>query len=187
MNQNLNNTHEKCNFADKLKLSVMKNLKIFAVVLFVMGMIASSCEGPEGPRGPAGTAGTDGTDGNANVIVCGFPEDTLTASNPYLDLILPVSAGICDSSVILPYLHQYNWYPIGGLGYGGYYNTRYWIYSNDLGIAIMNPDGSDYSGSDQIWDSIRVFVIPASDFRKAEQNGVDFKNMDEVNSYFEQK
>lgn len=164
----------------------MKNLKIFAVVLFVMGMIAASCEGPEGPRGPAGAAGTNGSDGNANVIVCGFPGDTMTTSNMYLNLTLPVSADICDSSLILPYLFQYNWYPVGSLGYGGYYNSRYWIYSNTVGIAILNPDGSDYTGADQLWDSLRVFVIPASEFRAAESI-VNFDNYYEVEDYFSQK
>ncbi|HBG71082.1 MAG: hypothetical protein A2W93_02740 [Bacteroidetes bacterium GWF2_43_63] len=166
----------------------MKNLKIFAVLLLVMGMIAVSCEGPEGPRGPAGTAGTNGTDGNANVIVCGFPGDTMTTAHQYNYLILPVSAGMMDSSLIIPYLHQYNWYPVGGLGYGGYYNTRYWITSlyNEVGVAITNPDGSSYTGADQIWDSLRVFIIPASQFHAAESK-VNFANYYEVEDYFSQK
>lgn len=170
----------------------MKNLKIFAVVLFVMGMIASSCEGPEGPRGPAGAAGTDGTDGtdgNANVIVCGFPGVTMTTAYTSHSVYLPITGTLMDSSLILPYYHDVNWYQAGAMGMGGDYETRYWYRSSDLqlAISILNPDGSAFTGADQIWDSIRVFVIPASDFRMAEQNGVDFKNMDEVNSYFEQK
>lgn len=166
----------------------MKNFKIFAVALFVMGMIAASCEGPEGPRGPAGAAGTNGTDGNANVIVCGFPGDTMSTSNQYLNLTLPVTAGIMDSSLILPYFHQNFWYQAGTLGYGGFYDTRYWINNvgSLVGIGIVNLDGSAFTGSDQIWDSVRIFVVPATQFYAAEPV-VNFANYYEVEDYFSQK
>ncbi|MPM02943.1 hypothetical protein SDC9_49202 [bioreactor metagenome] len=166
----------------------MKNLKIFAVLLFVMGMITASCEGPEGPRGPAGAAGTNGTDGNANVVVYGFPGVTMSTSTDYTSFTLPVSSGMLDSSIVLPYFYQYNWYQAGSLGYGGYYNTRYWIntFSSLVGIGITNPDGTTYTGTDQIWDSVRIFLIPANQFYAAEPE-VDFTNYYEVQSYFNQK
>ena len=46
----------------KMKLSNLALLGGFAI-LFVGGVILSSCEGPEGPQGPAGADGVDGVDG----------------------------------------------------------------------------------------------------------------------------
>ncbi|MDX9931708.1 MAG: collagen-like protein [Bacteroidales bacterium] len=166
----------------------MKNLKFFAVILFVMGMIAASCEGPEGPRGPAGAAGINGTDGNANVMVFGFPGDTMTSSNTSLLFQLPITSTLMDSSLILPYYRDYNWYQAGSMGMSGDYETRYWyrISNQTVSLNIQNPDGSDYTGADVIWDSVRIFVIPASQFYAAEPD-VDFANYYEVESYFGQK
>jgi len=169
----------------------MKNLKIFAVILFVMGMIASSCEGPEGPRGPAGTAGTDGTDGtdgNANVICYGFPGVTMGTTSTSTYLTLPLTDAMVDSSLILPYFYTAGlWFQAGQVGLNAEYLTRYYIYpggtSADAIVKIMNVDATTYTGADQIWDSMRVFVIPASQFRAAEQF-VDFSNYKEVKDYF---
>ncbi len=176
------------------KKSVMKNLKIFAVVLFVMGMIASSCEGPEGPRGPAGAAGTDGTDGNANVIVYSFGDTTFTSTANFIQYhLVGMTEGQMDSSVVLPYFSNTGnvWYLAGGYGSGGAYITRFFIWPDatppTVNIQMLNTDGSDYSGSDETWDSVRIFIIPATDFRMAEENGLNWKNFSEVNSFYNQK
>jgi len=169
----------------------MKNLKIFAVILFVMGMIASSCEGPEGPRGPAGTAGTDGTDGtdgNANVSVYGFPADTFTAAINSHSYTIPITSEVFDSSFFLGYYYSSGgWYEVGQMGAIGAYQSRSWLYVystyTTYGVRIHNVDGSAYSGSDVIWDSLRVFVVPANQFYAAEPL-VDFSNYKEVKDYF---
>lgn len=169
----------------------MKNLKIFAVLLFVMGMIAASCEGPEGPRGPAGAAGTNGTngtDGNANVMMFGFGDTTITYSLSY---ILPISGGLADSSLILPYYRESGfWYQAGEIGYAGGFQTRYYTNpgttTTTLWIQLYDVDGSAYSGTGETWDSVRVFVIPATQFY-ASAPDVDFTNYYEVQSYFNQK
>jgi len=181
-----------CIFASKLKKThIMKNLKFFAVALFVMGMIAASCEGPEGPRGPAGTSGSNGTDGNANVSVYGFPSDTLTSAVYWVYHTLPITGGLLDSSMIVSYYSNgVGWYQVGELGPGALYQTRYWLYgytaSSEIGIGVANSDGSLYTGSDIVWDSLRVFVIPANQFYAAEPE-VNFSNYYEVESYFDQK
>ncbi len=167
----------------------MKNLKIFAVVLFVMGMIAASCEGPEGPRGPAGAAGTNGTDGNANVMMFGFGDTTITST---LSLDLPISQGLCDSSIVLPYYSEGGfWYQMGEIGYGASFLTRYYLYTGYvtytiLQIGLYNVDGSAYTGTGETWDSIRVFVIPATQFYASEPE-INFSDYYEVENYFDQK
>lgn len=171
----------------------MKNIKIFAVLLFVMGLIAASCEGPEGPRGPAGAAGTDGTDGNANVTVFCYGDTTITSAASLVRYYLNgASTGLMDSSMVIPYYGTGSvWYMAGGLGAGGGYYTRFYIWPGSVppvvSFEVLNPDATAYTGSDIYWDSVRIFVIPANNFRMAQKNGVDFNDIHEVNSYFGQK
>jgi hypothetical protein len=166
----------------------MKNLRIFAIVLFVMGLILASCEGPEGPRGNTGPVGPAGPNGNANVRVYGFPGHTFTTTSTIYDFYLPITKELMDSSLILPYFLDVNWYMAGSLGLSGAYATRYWFRSSDryVSLNILDSDGSDYSGPSLTWDSVRVFVIPANQFYAAEPV-VNFSNYYEVENYFSQK
>jgi len=172
----------------------MKTLNLIAVIL-LFGLITVSCEGPEGPKGANGTNGidgTNGTDGNANVMVYGFPGDTISTTNTYISNTLPITSGMTDSSMILPYFSASSlWYQAGQVGPNASYLTRYFIYPNttscDVTIRIHNVDGTSYTGADNIWDSVRIFVIPANVFHMAEQNNLDFSNFNEVNGYFKQK
>lgn len=166
----------------------MKTLKLLSV-LFIIAAIATSCE-KEGPAGPAGTNGTNGTNGNANVTVYGFSEHTFTSADPGAQFLLPISQGMADSSLVLPYYTMSGyWYQIGEIGIGGNFTCRYFIdpfpaYSN-LRVDIRDVDGSAYSGGNITWDSIRVFVIPANIFRSAQKDKVDFSSHKEVAHYFE--
>lgn len=169
-------------------------------MLLMMGIIAASCE-KEGPQGPAGTNGTNGingtngtngTDGNANVTVYGFGSKTFTSSSYEQSYILPITAGIVDSSVILPYYHyQSFWYPVGSVGYMGSFSTRFYISpaspSSYLLAQVRNADGSAYTGSEVIWDSTRVFVVPANVFRSSKASNVDFSDYREVEAYYSLK
>jgi hypothetical protein len=166
----------------------MKNLKLLTIILFI-GIIAVSCKKEEGPVGPAGPAGTNGTNGNANVTVYGFGAQTYSVVNYEHPFTLPVSAGIADSSLIFPYYHySVWWYPVGSVGYGGTYSSRYYIYPNTTSttvqIQVRNADGSSYSGADITWDSVRVFVIPANIFKSTPAGKVNFKDYQSVSSYY---
>jgi hypothetical protein len=78
--------------AMKMNISKLSLLGGFAI-LFMGGIILSSCEGPEGPQGPAGTNGTDGVDGvdgqdgqdaNSTCILCHSNDQTIvTKSRQY--------------------------------------------------------------------------------------------------------
>lgn len=171
----------------------MKTLKMIAVMLLV-GFIAASCEGPEGPKGTNGTNGidgVDGVDGNANVRIFDFAGDTLTSTLNYTYRYIQDTTFSLDSCMILPYYLNFYWYQLGQMGPGGSYQTRYWYmdYSNEIevGMRVHNVDGSAYSGSDVIWDSIRIFVIPINTFHMAEKANLDFSNYNEVNGYFSTK
>lgn len=172
----------------------MKTLKFIAVIL-VLGFFAASCEGPEGPKGNNGTNGvdgidgTDGTDGNANVACYGFGSVTFTSASNYNSFMLPISSAMVDSSMIFSYYYTSGgWYTVGQLGPFGDYLSRCWLYggttSSELGVRVHNPDGSSFSGSDAVWDSVRVFVVPANSFHMAEQQNLNFANYNEVSGYF---
>ncbi|HOY30535.1 MAG TPA: hypothetical protein PKW80_01525 [Bacteroidales bacterium] len=167
----------------------MKTLNLL-IALLIIAAVASSCEKETGPAGPAGPAGTKGANGNANVSVFGFGEQTFTTIAHSHFYNLPISDGMADSSLILPYYADGNfWFQAGEIGHSANYLTRYYIapyatYSN-LWIKILDVDGSDYSGSDITWDSVRVFVIPANIFRSAQMDNIDFKNQNEVSAYFD--
>jgi len=169
----------------------MKTLKFLVIILFI-GLIAVSCkkeEGPAGPKGPAGTNGTDGTDGNANVSVYGFSSVTFTSALDYHYFDIPITSGMIDSSFFAGYFDASGgWYEIGQIGPVGAYQSRYWLYDYATycayGVRIHNVDGSLYSGADVTWDSVRIFVIPANIFRRAEADKVDLSDYKQVDCYF---
>jgi hypothetical protein len=170
----------------------MKNLKLLAIIL-VIGIIAVSCKKEEGPAGPAGAAGTNGTNGNANVTVYGFPSVTYTSLSANHTFILPISFGMVDSSMIIPYYKTAAvWYAAGEIGLDVDYLTRYYLEiltstSTNLNIKMMNTDATAYTGADQIWDSVRVFVIPANIFKSTPMGKVNFNDYKSVSSYYDVK
>ncbi|HNW71020.1 MAG TPA: hypothetical protein PKI01_11495 [Bacteroidales bacterium] len=173
----------------------MKTLKLLAMLLFMVA-IAVSCKKEEGPAGPQGPAGTNGTDGNANVTVYGFGETLLNSGNSYWVSFEPagLTAGMIDSSLFLTYYLPsgggYPWYPTGCIGPDGAYQTKLMLYNSfqiSVDVRLYNPDGTAYSGTDVTWDSVRIFVVPATTFRRAEADNVDFNNYDQVKNYFPEK
>jgi hypothetical protein len=174
-----------------LKQIIMKNLKLLAIIVFI-GIVAVSCKKEEGPMGPAGPTGTNGTNGNANVTVYGFGPKTFTTTSFEHNWILPVSGGMADSSMIMPYYFQYDyWYPVGSVGYAGSFSSRFYLspetISTLLFAQVRDADGSTYSGADVIWDSIRVFVIPANILKSTPAGKVNFKDYQSVSSYYDVK
>ena len=170
----------------------MKKVKMLAILLMI-GIIAVSCKKEEGPQGPTGPAGPAGANGNANVTIYGFPGDTLTTTFTALNFYLPITPGMADSSMILPYYFTNSfWYLAGGLGYGGNYLTRFGIEiavttTTRVFIGVFDPDATPYSGMDIIWDSIKIVVIPANIFKKTPIDKVDFKDYQSVKSYYTER
>jgi hypothetical protein len=167
----------------------MKKAKLLAIILLI-GIVAISCK-KEGPQGPVGTAGANGTNGNANVILYAFGDTTFSAANLYRVNYYPagLTSGMVDSSLILAYYKQtlYNaWYPVGGIGLNGNYQTRMFIDPAPppcVTIRLNNIDGSAYSGADVSWDTVRIFVIPANIFRSVLADKVDLTNYLKANEY----
>lgn len=170
----------------------MKNLKFLAIILLIGMIAACEKEGPAGPQGTSGINGTNGADGNANVAVYGFGSVTLTTAHFEQSFLLPISAEKVDSSLIMPYYFQYDfWYPVGTVGYSGDFSTRYYMSPGTptslLFAQIRNADGSMYTGTDVVWDSVRVFVIPANVFYTSLDQQVDYDDYQSVTRYFEHK
>ncbi len=174
----------------------MKTLKLLAMIM-ITGIVAVSCkkEGPAGPQGAAGTNGTNGTNGNANVTVYGYGTDTLKASNNYAANYYPagLTSGLVDSSIIVTYYSAYpgEWNMANGYGPSGQYATIQYTYGGStpalVSVYLRNVDGTGYTGVDVIWDSVRIFVVPANIYKIAKHDKLNYNNYKAVNDYFKAK
>ena len=159
-----------------------KNKILTLAIISIVMAAGVSCKGPtgpegqQGPAGPQGVAGPEGPqgpagqDGNANVILFEFGEHTFTNS---LNLQLDISRETVDNSLLLVYYNpasesQSSWYQMPGMGPGGSYHTRYFIFQSTvspsvytLGIRTVKADGSAH-GSSVTYRKIRVIFAEAS-------------------------
>ena len=162
----------------------MKSFKLFSLLLIILAM-AASCKKDPAPAGPAGT------NGNANVKIYSYGHCTFNAENFYEIQFTPngFTAGLIDSSAIFAYYRHMSlqWNMANGNGPGAQYATIQ--YTNAyyqqpyLGIYLMNSNGTNYTGTDVTWDSVRIVVIPANLFMKAKQQDLDFRNYNAVYKY----
>lgn len=168
----------------------MKNTKLIAMILF-LGLIAISCK--KEVAGPQGAAGKDGKDGNANVTLYSYGPQTFTGTLYRNEFSMPgMTTNKIDSSMIVAYYRldlSTAWYEVGQLGKGSDYQTRGWILTNSTSynIRLAMPDGSNYIGPDVIWDSVRVFVVPANTFISAINQNVNFDDYKSVSAFFDKK
>lgn len=177
--------------------------------LLVLGMTLAGCEGstgpegltgaqgeqgPQGPQGEEGPQGPSGEDGNANVLLYEFGEQTFTN---VLSLQLSVSRETVDNSLILVYYNPSNeastsWYAIPGLGSGGNYQTRYFIYQSStdpsvytLSMRTLEPDGSGLYGSQVTFTKIKVIFAEASSIISAKaKSQLDLRDYNAVKAYY---
>jgi len=168
-------------------------------LLFLLGALmfafaACEKEGPAGPQGAQGTqgpAGVPGPTGNANVIQFSLPGVTLSDGAPDIWQNIPLTHDLCNSSIIVGYLGYMEstllWYPMPGLSYGGTFDYRAYYFGQ-----IGNTDSTTYvvrrltGTGDDIVDSIRIVVIPASVFYAAEPaERPDLKNYEAVRSFYD--
>ena len=56
-----------------------------------------------------------------------------------------------------------------------------------LNIKLNNYDGSDYSGFDVTWDSVKVYIVPANIFALAKDQYVNFNDYNSVADYYNKK
>ena len=191
-----------------------KKLAYFLAILFLMSMVAcTGDEGPmgpqglqgekgiqgeqglqgpqgsQGPQGPAGADGQDGKDGNANVQLYEFGVQTFTNS---LNLQLSVSRETVDKSLLLIYYNpaaeaESAWYQMPGMGPGGSYHTRYFIFQSSvspsiytLGIRTVKADGTAH-GIAVTYNKIKVIFAEASSIIPGR---LDFDDYEAVMDYF---
>lgn len=142
--------------------------------------------------GETGPAGANGTNGNANVILAVFDADTFSVFSTYFDYTLPapVTGNMLDSSMILVYHQNSNcsdfWYFSPGLGCYSTYNMR--VYASTVGtpsirLIMQDPDGTIYSGTDQIFTKVKIVVAPSSDFLGL-RSSVDLSDYSAVMRYY---
>ncbi len=157
----------------------------------ILGIVAVSCKKE---AGPTGQSGTNGTNGNANVRMYSYSQTTLNAGNSYYAYFSPIglTSGMIDSSLLVTYYRSGldDWNVANGLGPQGRYNTIQFTIPGPpaiVGIYLRNADGTSYTGIDVVWDSIRIFVVPANVFKIAKHDKVDFQNYKQVKDYYNAK
>jgi hypothetical protein len=168
----------------------MKKLKLLAMVLLI-GIVVVSCKKETGPAGPAGT---NGKDGNANVTMYVYGAQTFTSANGYIASFTPagLSTSMIETSMMISYYKPtgpYPWYTVGGIGSNYEYQTRMLTYTGPtrIDIRLNNPDGTAYTGIDQAWDSVRIFVVPASVIKIANKQKVDLNDYATAKNYLSNK
>lgn len=164
-----------------MKRSLFIGLTILIALAFVQCV-------KEGPKGKTGAAGKDG---NANVITYLFTDSAKIAWNwteiqlPY-DSVFSIPDTILNGGMILCYtLVKANlmWYPVPGLGYGGYYDARVFFNSTAYYIAASDPDGTIYSGSSlPEMEAVKLVLVPASTLVQIRDSGYigNFRDHDEA-------
>jgi len=158
----------------------MKKLQILLLAAFSL-VFLFSCEGEQGPAGPAGPqgikgdpgptgpAGPQGVEGNANVTLYNYGMQTFT-TNVYYYMTNMTKTRI-DSCLVLAYYNTSgaSWYPVPGIGYGGYYITRnYWYqYSTSptstyqMIVTLYTFAGASYT-STVTWSKFKIYVVSPS-------------------------
>lgn len=168
----------------------MKIVKLMILTLLI-GAATVSCK--KEVVGPQGAQGAKGADGNANVTVHRYGATTFTNSNYYWESFFPsgLTSAMVSNSVILTYYALSNsniWYTVGSDGPGGSgYSTRQYCFVNDKSVEIRlnNPDGTTYSGpGDVVWDSVKIYVIPATSLAIAQDNNLNLDDYKAVSKYF---
>lgn len=181
-------------------------------VLFLFGIIVSSCKKVPGPQGETGAAGVQGNqgaqgiqgvqgnDGNANVKsyditvpVSSFQK--LTINNEYYaSATLPVVVGLYDAVMVYKFKENVNgtdYY--AQLPYDDWYNTSYYIHyffeignSNSLFVSLQNSSGSaPFSNMTTGNIYYRVVIIKGTAGRKANiPDGLNTKDYNQVKKVF---
>ena len=137
------------------KLTYMRVLIPF--LLLIISLMVISCK-KEGPAGPTG---------NANVTVFNFGNRTINGTSEYQ--LLGISSAQLDSSIVLAYVNPntFNetvWFPVPGSAGGGI-EMSFIIYPITNGSAfslrLFNADGILYP-SPIVFRKTRIFIVPAN-------------------------
>jgi len=168
----------------------MFRTRLLAAILLLSAFLFS-CSGEDGATGPAGK---NGKDGNANVIVYTFGSSTTTSGS--FAYQFSASAGLVDSSLVLGYFrpsggYETHWYPVPGLGVGGFYMTRCYWYRTTTDpseytyyVNLLTPSGSaDYTTS-TTFAVFRIVLVPASEIIPLTSRGLlDLSDYNAVREY----
>lgn len=173
----------------------MKRLLLisFIAMLFI-GISGCEKEGPRGPRGPAGADGIDGVDGNANVTTILITDQTKLAwvSNYiqlWYDSVFYIPNSIRTEGLVLVYMNFQGsslWYPVPGWGLNALTALRYSMNDQRVALNIMNPDGSNFTGTPPVIDILRFVLVPPSSVNLISRKGItlDYSDCEAVLEYF---
>lgn len=138
---------------------------------------ATGSAGPQGSQGPQGPQGIQGVPGNANVKLFTYGSNTFSFSTSYT--IPGLTQADMDKSIVLAYysISSTLWYPMPGIGSGGFYELRYyWDKSVSGGtifnIRLYNLNGTNYTNS-ITFTAVKIFIIQASAVTNLSANKTD--------------
>ncbi|GAB3181918.1 hypothetical protein GCM10027291_52100 [Telluribacter humicola] len=163
------------------------------MLLVLIGLVFSACEGPqgeigpEGPQGPQGVQGEPGEAGTAGAFQ--FSTDTISTDESG-DLAfaledLPADAvASVEKGVILVYAKSQNlWFPLPGIVLFG--NNQVSSYSFFYGIEGQNMNVFLLQNSEaakRSFQDLRVVIVPALNARLSAE--VNLKNYEDVRKAF---
>ena len=162
-------------------------MKYASICAGVLLLLVTACK--------KGDTGPKGRDGNANVIQLNYGSQTFTGvcSFPLPDSI---SQEMIDSSVVLVYYvlsteAPTSWYTVPGLGSGGLFETRMFVYQSSLSpvklavsVRLVKPDGTGSYATAVTFSKTRVIIIPASKVTNVARYGPDLGRYDAVKSFY---
>lgn len=169
------------------------NFRSFSLLAGLTLLVFGCSKDKEGPQGEPGPSG------NANVTVYTYGTQTFTGSINYT--LKNMSQARIDSSLVLAYYNpstevSTSWYPVPGLGSGGAYDARYFIYpaGNNVdfnyAVRLMNPNGTGGYNTQVTFTKFRIFIVPANNIlaggRMANQPAapVDYSDYHKVCAYY---
>lgn len=160
--------------------------KIVISLLVIMTFLGQACK--------KGDAGPKGVDGNANVIQLNYGPQTFTG---IYNFPLPdsITQGRIDSSLVLMYYvldreAPTTWYPVPGLGSGGNFETRSFVYQSgsnpvklSVSVRIMMPNSPVSYPTPLTFSKTRILIIPASKVMTVNGGGLDLQHYGAVRSF----
>ncbi len=169
------------------------NFRLFSLVAGFALLMPGCSKDKEGPQGEPGPSG------NANVTVYNYATQTFTGSVNYT--LKNTSQARIDSSLVLAYYNPAleaptSWYPVPGLGSGGLYDTRSFIFPavNNVDfnytVRLVNANGTGGYTGQVTFTKFRIFIVPANNIlvggRMANQPAapVDYSDYHKVCAYY---
>jgi hypothetical protein len=142
--------------------------------------------GAVGPTGAIGPTGVTGATGNANVIQYTYAT-VRGAGGELMYAVTGITQAQLNNSLVFVYvlttLNSTVWYALPGYTSGGANQYRVYMNSNQLNVYTSRSVGT----TTESFNTTRILVIPANDFRTGRKAAVDYNDYKAVKAYYNLK